>query len=275
VIRSLARPYLAVAGARFRLLLQYRAAALAGFVTQCWWGAVKIMVLTAFYSGAATTPMTLRQTIDYIWLAQAFLRLLPWSVDPEVTRMVRTGDVLYERLRPVDAHTFWYARAVALRTASPLLRAIPMIVMTGVLFPLIGLSEWALSPPAGMSAALLFAGSMVLVVALAAAVSTILDVVTVATLSDRGVNTVIGPIVIVLSGNLIPLPLFPDWLQPALALQPFAGLVDTPFRIYAGHLIGGAALAALARQAVWTLIFIALGRLLMTRVMARVQVQGG
>jgi ABC-2 type transport system permease protein len=81
--------------------------------------------------------------------------------------------------------------------------------------------------------------------------------------------------VIVLSGALIPLPLFPDWLQPALALQPFAGLVDTPFRIYSGHLTGGEALAAPARQAAWTLILIGLGRLLMTRVMARVQVQGG
>ena len=153
--------------------------------------------------------MTMRQTIDYIWLAQAFLRLLPWSVDPEVTRMVRTGDVLYERLRPVDAHTFWYARAVALRTASPLLRAIPLVLLTGILFPLIGLAEWALSPPAGSSAALLFAGSMALTVALAAAISTILDIVTVATLSDRGVNTVIGPIVIVLSGSLAPSRSFP------------------------------------------------------------------
>ena len=60
-----------------------------------------------------------------------------------------------------------------------------------------------------------------------------------------------------------------------LALQPFAGLIDTPLRIYSGHLTGAAALAALARQAVWTLIFIALGRLMMTRVMARVPVQGG
>jgi ABC-2 type transport system permease protein len=150
-----------------------------------------------------------------------------------------------------------------------------VIVLTGTLFPLIGLSEWALSPPAGMSAALLFAGSMVLVVALASAISTLMDILTVATLSDRGVNTVIGPLVIVLSGSLVPLPLFPDWLQPALAFQPFAGLVDTPFRIYSGHLAGAEALAALARQAVWTVILIALGRLLMTRVMARVQVQGG
>jgi ABC-2 type transport system permease protein len=103
-----------------------------------------------------------------------------------------------------------------------------VIVLTGTLFPLIGLSEWALSPPAGMSAALLFAGSMVLVVALASAISTLMDILTVATLSDRGVNTVIGPLVIVLCGNLIPLPLFPDWLQPMLALQPFAGLVTRP-----------------------------------------------
>ena len=46
------RPYQAVFRARFQLLLQYRAAALAGFVTQCWWGAIKLMVLAAFYRSA-------------------------------------------------------------------------------------------------------------------------------------------------------------------------------------------------------------------------------
>jgi ABC-2 type transport system permease protein len=264
-----------VARARFQLLLQYRAAAVAGFLTQCWWGWLKIMVLAAFFRSAETTPMTMRQAIDYIWLAQAFFRLLPWSADPEVTRMVRSGDVAYERLRPLDLHSFWYARAVALRTATPLLRSVPMILMAGVLLPLIGLPEWGLSAPAGMRAFMSFAVSMVLVVTLSSAISTLLDILTVAALSDRGVNSVIGPIAIVLSGSLIPLPLFPEWMQPVLALQPFAGLVDTPFRIYGGHLAGSAALAALAGQAIWTLLLIALGRVLMTRVMARIQVQGG
>ena len=111
------RPYAAVFRTRFSLLLQYRAAALAGSGTQCWWGVIKIMVLTAFFRGAATTPMTLRQAIDYIWLGQAFLMLLPWSVDPDVARMVRTGDVAYERLRPLDSYTYWYVRALARRTA--------------------------------------------------------------------------------------------------------------------------------------------------------------
>ena len=46
---ELARPYVAAFSARFILMLQYRAAAIAGFATQCWWGAIKIMIYAAFY----------------------------------------------------------------------------------------------------------------------------------------------------------------------------------------------------------------------------------
>jgi ABC-2 type transport system permease protein len=269
------RPYQAVVRARFFLLLQYRAAALAGFVTQCWWGAIKVMVLAAFFSGGATTPMTLHQAIDYIWLGQGFLTLLPWSADPEIARMVRSGDVAYERLRPLDTYAFWYARAVARRTATPLLRAIPMVILSGLVLRSLGLSEWALSAPAGWQAALLFAVSMLLVVALSSAVTTLMDVLTVATLSDRGVNMLVGPLIIVFSGSLVPLPLFPDWMQSALALQPFAGLLDVPFRIYTGHLSASAAVSGLVRQVAWIIILIMMGRALMAHVMARLQTQGG
>jgi ABC-2 type transport system permease protein len=268
------RPYQAVFRARFQLLLQYRAAALAGFGTQCWWGAIKLMVLAAFFRSSAA-PMTLSQAIDYVWLGQALLTMLPWSVDPEIARMVRSGDVAYERLRPLDTYTFWYARAVARRTATPLLRAVPMVITSAFVLRMVGASSWALNPPASINAALLFALSMVLVVALSAAVSTLMDVSTVATLSDRGVQTLIGPLIIVFSGNLIPLPLFPDWMQTFLRLQPFAGLLDTPFRIYTAHLTGSDAGSALARQAIWTVLLVMLGRLVMRRVAARLQAQGG
>ena len=268
------RPYHAVFRARFQLLLQYRAAALAGFGTQCWWGAVKVMVLAAFFR-ASTAPMTLSQAIDYVWLGQALLTMLPWSVDQEIARMVRTGDVAYERLRPLDTYAFWYARAAARRTATPLLRAIPMVITSAFLLRWVGASSWALNPPASVNAAMLFVVSMALVVALSSAVSTMMDVITVATLSERGVVTLIGPLIIVFSGNLIPLPLFPDWMQTFLRLQPFAGLLDTPFRIYTAHLTGADAWFALARQAVWIVLLVVLGRAMMKRVAARLQSQGG
>ena len=269
------RPYHAVFRARFQLLLQYRAAALAGFGTQCWWGTIKIMVLAAFLRGAVASPMTLSETVDYIWLGQALLTLLPWSADAELARMVRSGDVAYERLRPLDTYAFWYARAAARRTATPLLRAIPMVLTAGVLLPLLGLGQWGLSAPANLGAFGLFALSMVFVVALASAFSTLLDVLVVATLSERGVNTFVAPLSIVFSGSLIPLPLLPDWLQPVMRYQPFAGLLDYPLRIYSGHITGLDALAAIARQAMWAVVMIAIGRAIMQRVMLRLQAQGG
>ena len=272
---SAVRPYQAVLRVRFQLLLQYRAAAIAGFVTQCWWGAIKIMVLAAFFRATVATPMTLSQAIDYTWLGQALLTLLPWSVDPEIARMVRSGDVAYERLRPLDTYTYWYARAVARRTATPLLRAVPMVITAGVLLPLLGMSEWGLSAPASSASAALFLVSMGLVIALSSAIATLMEVLTVATLSERGVNTLIGPLIIILSGSLVPLPLYPEWLQPALRLQPLAGLLDTPLRIYTGHLATMDALASLVRQAVWIVVLIGVGRMVMARVMARLQAQGG
>jgi ABC-2 type transport system permease protein len=60
-----------------------------------------------------------------------------------------------------------------------------------------------------------------------------------------------------------------------LHLQPFAGLVDIPFRIYFADLAGAVALQSLALQAGWTLVLIALGRFAMERVMRRLEMQGG
>jgi ABC-2 type transport system permease protein len=272
------RPYLATFSARFQLMLQYRAAALAGFATQCWWGGIKIMVYAAFFGAAgaaARSPISLSQAITYTWLAQAFLSLNPWSGDPDVAAKVRTGAVSYDRLRPLDAYSYWYANAAAWMTARAAPRSVLMFALTGVIFPLVGLGAWAWSPPAGFEAALLFSVSMVLVVLLSSSIVMLINVCVAATLTDRGLNTLMAPIAILLTGNLIPLPLFPDWARTALFVQPFAGVVDIPFRIYFGQLNGTMALAGIGLQVFWTLVLVGLGRLWLGRVMDRLQVQGG
>src|SRR5260370_36971517 len=95
------RPYLAAFRARFQLMLQYRAAALAGFATQCWWGAIRIMVFAAFYGvHAAAAPISLTDAVTYVWLGQAPLALLPWVADPEIGPAVRPGGAGYARPAP-------------------------------------------------------------------------------------------------------------------------------------------------------------------------------
>jgi ABC-2 type transport system permease protein len=276
MLATLVRPYLAIFAARFSMLLQYRAAALAGIATQFWFGAIMVMALAAFYgSGRGAPSITLAQAITYIWLGQAFLGLLPWNVDTEIAAMMRSGNVAYERLRPVDTYFYWFARALAWRAAGTLLRCIPLLVATAVLFPTIGLGDWSLRPPPNLEALALFALSMLAVLLLSSAITTLLNISVIWTVSGQGINAISNSLVVILSGMVIPLPLFPDWAQTFLFVQPLAGLVDIPYRIYFANLSGAAALGGIALQIFWTALLIGLGRVLMARTMRRVQVQGG
>lgn len=268
-------PYLAALRARFHLTLQYRAAALAGVATQFWWGGMKIMILAAFFRGAAGAPMSLSQVVTYTWLGQAFLVLLPWYADPDVVEMVRTGAVAYERLRPVDTYAYWYARALAWTVARVIPRAIPLALVAGVVLPLVGLGAWSLHAPPSLGAAALFVISIACAALLSTAMVQLITGVVVATLTDRGANAMAPALSNLLSGGIVPLLLFPAWLRAGLFVQPFAGLVDIPYRIYLGQLTGRGALVGVGLQLGWTLVLALVGRAFLGRSLARLQLQGG
>jgi ABC-2 type transport system permease protein len=96
------RPYLAIVSARFRMLLQYRAAAVGGLWTQIFFGLVFLGIYDAFYRSSTpgrTHPMTFAQVVNYVWLGQALWAMLPWNADAEVRAMVRSGAVRHARAR--------------------------------------------------------------------------------------------------------------------------------------------------------------------------------
>jgi ABC-2 type transport system permease protein len=110
---------------------------------------------------------------------------------------------------------------------------------------------------------------------LASALTMLMHVALIWTLSGEGLNRIMPSLVTVLSGNIVPLPLFPDWLQPFLNFQPFRGLVDVPFRIYVGDISVAAAFPDILQQVFWIVVIVLLGRWLLTRSMATMVVQGG
>ena len=272
-MNTLALPYFAILRARFVLMLQYRAAALAGFGTQCWWGVIKIMVLAAFYAGHSHQPITLAQAITYTWLGQGLLGLMPWNADPEIADAVETGNVAYERLRPVDTHSLWFARAIAQKAGVTALRIVPMFVAAAILLPLAGLPEWSWRMPATPAAAALFALSITLALLFSSSFVVLLNIAVTALKTRRAANiasTIVNP----LSGMIVPLALMPGWAQSFLFWQPFAGLIDIPCRIYFGNLSGTGALEGIAAQILWVGLFILAGRFWLAEVWARVDTQG-
>lgn len=263
--------------ARFALLMQYRTAALAGIATQLFWGFIKVMVLKAFFTQSTVTqPMSMQESIGYVWLGQAFLfAIVPWSGDREIQELIRSGAVGYDLLRPTDLYNFWLTRALAMRIAPIVLRAIPLLIVIMLLFPVLGLSNWTLSAPPSLAALLAFLLAFIGAILLSAALTMLLTVSMMWTLSGEGLNQLFPSLVTTLSGIIIPLPFFPDWLQPVLAILPFSGLLDQPFRLFTGNLPPEALPNVLLHQAVWIVVSIWFGRFLVSRGVDRLIIQGG
>ena len=79
----------------------------------------------------------------------------------------------------------------------------------------------------------------------------------------------------VLSGQIIPLPFFPEQVQRILEWNPFASTGNVPFRVYSGNLIGAEMVRAILIQIFWLILLNVLGRLLAARGEKRAVVQGG
>jgi len=262
------RAYRAILSARFRVLLQYRASALAGFITQLFWGVIRMMIFTAFYqSTTAPQPMTLRETIIYVWLGQALLLLLPWNLDRDIHQLIRSGNVAYELVRPIDLYWLWFVRSMAMRFAPVVLRATPMFVVAGLLL--------GLDVPPTWSSLAAFIGSLFGAFILSSAITTLVSVTMFWTISGEGIVRFLPTLAVIFSGLVIPLPLFPDWIQPLFNVLPFRGLMDIPFRLYMAHIPPIQAPGLILHQLVWSAALILLGRFLVGRGVRRVVVQGG
>jgi ABC-2 type transport system permease protein len=262
------RGYGAVLRARFAMLMQYRAAALAGLGTQVFWGMIFIMVYEAFYaSSAGVKPIGMEALIAYIWLNQAFLGMLPWNVDKEVLAMVRTGSVANELLKPLDLYGLWFARALAWRTAPTLLRSVPMLVLAWMFL--------GLTLPPSLGSGVMFVVTMAGALILCCAMTMLLNISLLWTLSNQGLTRVAAAVITLFSGSLVPLVMLPDWAQVWLMSMPFAAMRDQPFRVYSGHIPAEQAWGVVCLQVGWTVLLVLFGKWLLGKGMKRLVVQGG
>ncbi len=190
-----------------------------------------------------------------------------FRVDYDVRAMIESGAVAYELARPLDLYWLWYCRSLAARTAPVLLRMGPVILVAALFF--------GLRAPASPASAGLWVTSTCAAVLLSAAVATLLTTTLLWTVAADGINAVAFGLIWLFSGLVVPLPLFPDWLQPVLNVLPFRGMMDTPFRIYMGHIPPDQAILAIAHQLAWTVAFVMLGRFMVGAGTRKLVVQGG
>lgn len=266
------RPYLALLKQQMRVRLQFRAALLGQVATNIFWALTRAAILRAFYtSGAGSASISLAQAVNMCWLTEICLYLMPgYLMDYSIWTQISRGEVGYDLLRPLDLYAHWYARTLAGRFSDFLLVLLP-VGAAGLLMPG-GLGLRLTAPPLSILAGvftlatgMLLSCAMILVVFAAC-----MDVHV-----GSGPASALMTCSQILAGSILPLQLWPDFMQGFLAFQPFASMMDLPMRFLAGS----AGLSELPRvllvQGFWFMALLALGRFWVKRNLRRMVIQGG
>lgn len=252
--------------------LQYRAAALAGIITQFAWGFMEIMVFRAFYqSDQAAFPMTLSATVSYIWLQQAFVAIfMVWFMEDEIFTAIIDGNVVYELCRPISIYSMWFSRSAANRLSRAVLRCLPILIVAAFL-P----KPYRPSAPADTIAFAVFLFTMIMSLMVTVAFCMLVYVLAFFTVSPQGLRILFISSVEFFSGAVIPLPFFPDRLRAVFELLPFAAMQNVPLRIYSGDLSGAEMVKAAILQLFWLCVLTGAGRLLCQTAEKKITLQGG
>lgn len=252
--------------------LQYRASALAGIMTQLFFGLVYIMMYLAFYeSNDTSNVMNWNQLVTYMWLQQAFFALTyPFMKDNDLLEMIKNGNLAYELVRPQNFYLKFFIKMIAERFVSTFLRFIPVLVI-GLLLPY----PYSLSLPHSFGNFIIFIISLILACLLITSLSLIVHIITMFTMESRGVITTYSTIAEVFMGTVIPLPFFPAWLSKIASYLPFRYIGDFPYRVYSNSITINEGLDLLLGSVIWIIITMIIGALVSKFALKKAVIQGG
>lgn len=259
------RLYYEIALRAFRLALTYRAAYLAGALTNAFFGVVRSYIYIALYgAGGSVAGFTLRDAIEYTWITQVLFGVAVISL--EIDGTIRTGDVVTDLFRPWSFYGYWLSRFLGERACNLLLR--------GLLTYAIGALLFAVPLPAG-GTALAFVATIGLSLLVSFTISFIVNLTAFWLLDNAGVITLANALMVFFSGLIVPPSFMPPPLAALARALPFQALGDLPARVFLGQVTGAALGQALLVQALWLAALTAAGALLVRRALRKVVIQGG
>ncbi len=263
--------HVAVATRSFRRYSTYTAATLAGIFTNSVFGIIYSYAYLALWEERPDAGgYDAVDAVTFVWLGQAMLMTVAlWGggTSDDLADRVRSGDVAIDLYRPVGL-LGWYLAGDLGRGAYHLLtRGLAPTVIGALLFDL----TW----PAGPSAWIGFAVSLVLAVVVSFAIRFLFASSAFWLLDYAGVRLLGGVLAIFFSGLALPLVIFPGPLRDVAMLLPWASFLQTPADIWLGHRAGWDLIGGLGLQVGWAVVLLGVCGLVLRAATRKVVVQGG
>lgn len=259
--------YLACARMQFATVLTYRTDYLLAIVLLLVQVYLLRVVWTAVYADRGVAAgITVHTVIAYATLATVQYTLFsPWRFS-QIPQRVREGKVAMDLLRPVGFCGQMIAGQVGGTAAMApfMLVALPFALAFG----------GAAAPPSAW-AAVAYAVSLVLAYAISQLLALAVGLVAFWTVENTGIFMIYRVVAQFLSGALVPLWFMPGPLRALAQVLPFQATAYVPTATYLGEIHGTGLAEALGVQALWVALLAALTRLVWSRAVHRVVVQGG
>jgi len=255
----------------FLRLLAFRLRYVTGILTYTLNVSIYYFIWRAVYAhtapGAPLRGYELADIITYVALGWSIRSFYFNNIDREIATLVTEGHITLYMARPVNLlHAM-----TSLAAGESLFRITaftgPISVAFFFLFPI--------HPPISPIAFLAFVLSAVMSFLLLVYINFMVGLISFLTQSIMGILSAKHYAIQLLSGLLMPLAFFPDWLRTLSMVLPFRHIAHTPVALYLGRTSETGAGTALAVQALWVVLFYGLARLTWSRMMRRLVIQGG
>ena len=241
----------------------------AGVFTNTVFGFIRASIMFAAIgtAGGELGGYTMLQAATYVWLGQALLAPIEAFGTREVSQRVHQGDIAVDLLRPTGFLGLHYAQKLGRSGFLMLGRGVPPLVV-GALVTGLALPEDPLSY-------LLGALSLLLAITVAFLADMMVNLAAFWLVETRGLTVVYTATMNLLSGFLIPIVWFQDWLLAIARATPFPSMIQTPIDTLSGRVPPEEAAGLLAVQACWAAL-LGLAAWAMLRAGTRsLEVQGG
>jgi viologen exporter family transport system permease protein len=223
----------------------------------------------AVYESAVSMQLSRQSLITYVVLGQAFSFGRPGQrrAIVRISGNIRSGNVALDLIRPTDYQLLHFSDTLAVYITETLMVSLPSYVLALLVFGIDAPASWEAA--AGFVVSL--SGAFLLVFSL----DFFIGLMAFWTVSVWGMTYAKMAVVDVLAGTIVPLSLFPAWLERVAMALPFRGIAYVPLSIYTGAIHGADIWTNILVQFAWGVALILFTRLIWLRARRRLVVQGG
>lgn len=252
----------------FQRQITYRAATVAGLLTNFFFGVLRASVLVALYGQREVVAgIDIQGAVTYTGISQAvigFLSLFSWV---ELMNTIYTGAVASDLIKPMGYYRFWLAQDFGRAIGQVVLRTIPIMLGYALLFDI--------TYPRSFGQWLALAVSAVLSWLLSFSFRFLVNLSAFWVPNATGISRFAFILMWFFSGFLMPLRFFPEWFVRAISFTPFPYMVNTMIEVYLGLLEGADLYLALLVQFAWIVALVLVGQLVLRAGVRKLVILGG